>query len=77
LTVAVSLAPGQSKVYGNSCNQILDAVVIGKTGLNLTISQSKTLSLDLLYSGTILDSFVVDSGYVKKYKDYNISFEKV
>jgi hypothetical protein len=59
--VAVSLAPGQSKIYGNGCNQILDAVVIGKTGLNLAMSQSKSLSLILLYSGTVLDSFQVDS----------------
>lgn len=77
MQVAVTLAPGASKVYGNLCSQILDPVVIGKTGLNISISQSRTLSLELSFSGVVVDSFMVDSGYVKKYKDYNISFEKV
>ncbi len=73
----VSLPSYETKVYGNTCGQLLDASVVGESGLHLSISKTKQLNLKVFFEWILLDDFIVDTGYIKKYVGYQQSFEKV
>ena len=73
----ISLLSGESKIFGDSLVQISGSTFIGKTGLALSMTDTATISIQLIISGQLEDSFVVDQYRVNKYNDKKTSFEKV
>ena len=73
----ILIQPGESKIFGDSLVQISGSQFIAKTGLGLSITDTAAINIQMIISGQIEDSFVVDQYRVNKYNDKKTSFEKV
>lgn len=73
----ISLFPLESKIFGDTLAQISWISFVGKTGLGLSIVDTAQISLQMMISGQIEDSFFVDQYRVNKYNDKKTSFEKI
>ena len=73
----VRLLASQSKVYAQQGNQIQDSSVIALSGIAWQHDPNKRLHIQAYDQFWGQDEFIVDERYMKKYSDYNISFEKV
>lgn len=73
----ISLLSGASKIFGDSLVQISWTSFIGKTGLALSMTDTAAITIHLMVSGQIADSFIVDQYRVDRYNDKKTSFEKV
>ena len=73
----ISLLSGTSKIFGDTLAQISGNQYIGKTWLAFSIADTATISVQIIISGKIEDSFVVDQYRVDMYNDKKTSFEKV
>lgn len=73
----ISIASGESKIFGDNWAQISGTSFIGKTGLSLSITDTASIAIRILISGQIVDSLLVDEYRVNKYNDKKTSFEKV
>jgi hypothetical protein len=72
----ISIPAGESKVFGDTMSQISNPSCIGKTGLALNMTDTSSITIQLIISGQIEDSFVVDQSLVNFYNDKKTSFEK-
>ncbi len=73
----ISILSGESKIFGDTLSQISGNPCIGKTGLSLSIGDTTSMRIQILVSGQVEDSFIVDEWRVNKYNDKKTSFEKV
>ncbi|MEI6774977.1 MAG: hypothetical protein WCL18_09790 [bacterium] len=73
----ISILSGESKIFGDSLVQISGSTFIDKTGLALSMTDTTAILLQLIISGQLEDSFVVDQYRVNKYNDKKTSFEKI
>lgn len=73
----ISLLSRESKIFGDNLSQVSGNRFIGKTGLALNLIDTAAINIQMLVSGQIEDSFVVDQYRVSLYNDKKTSFEKV
>lgn len=73
----ISILSGESKIFGDTLIQISGNQYIGKTGLALSMTDTTSISIQILISGQIEDTFLVDQYRVNKYNDRKTSFEKM
>jgi hypothetical protein len=73
----ISLLSGESKIFGDNLSQVSGNRFIGKTGLAFNILDTAAINIQLLISGQMEDSFIVDQYWVDLYNDRKTSFEKV
>ena len=73
----ITLLSGESKLFGDSIGQVSGTQYIGKTGLALNLTDTSPINIQLIVSGQIVDSFLVDEYRVNAYNDKKTSFEKV
>lgn len=77
LLTNISFLSGESKIFGDNLSQVSGNRFIGKTGLASNILDTAAINIQLLISGQIEDSFLVDQYWVNLYNDKKTSFEKV
>ncbi|MCX6824331.1 MAG: hypothetical protein NT085_04345 [candidate division SR1 bacterium] len=77
LMTNISLLSGESKIFGDNLSQVSGNRFIGKTGLALNILDTAAINIQILISGQVEDSFLVDQYWVNLYNDKKTSFEKV
>ncbi|MEI8009535.1 MAG: hypothetical protein WCI00_09615 [bacterium] len=58
-------------------SQVSGSQYIGKTGLALNLTDTSPINIQLIISGQIVDSFLIDQYRVNFYNDKKTSFEKV
>jgi hypothetical protein len=73
----ISIPANESKLFGDTLSQISGNSFIGKTGLALNMTDTSSITIQLLISGQIIDNFFVDQYRVNRYNDKKTSFEKV
>ena len=73
----ITLLSGESKLFGDGIGQVSGTQYIGKTGLALNLTDTAPMNIQLIVSGQIVDSFLVDEYRVNAYNDKKTSFEKV
>jgi len=72
----IFIPAGESKVFGDTMVQILNLSCIGKTGLALNMTDTSSITIQLIVSGQIVDNFFVEQSLVNFYNDKKTSFEK-
>lgn len=77
LLTNISLLSGESKIFGDNLSQVSGNWFIGKTGLAFNILDTAAINIQILMSGQMEDSFIVDQYRVNLYNDKKTSFEKV
>jgi len=73
----ISLLSGQSKIFGDNLSQISGNRFIGKTGLALNLIDTAPINIQIVVSGQMEDSFLVDQYRINLYNDKKTSFEKI
>lgn len=73
----ISIPANQSKLFGDTLSQVSGNVFIGKTGLALNMTDTSSITIQLIVSDQMVDNFFVDQYRVNIYNDKKTSFEKV
>jgi hypothetical protein len=77
LLTNIFLLSGESKIFGDNLSQVSGNWCIGKTGLAFNMLDTAAINIQILISGQMEDSFLVDQYWVNLYNDKKTSFEKV
>lgn len=72
----VSISANTSRIFGDNILQIVDTMYIQKTGLAMSMTDTAPLNLSLWFSGSLLDTFQVDSMTVSSLPN-KYGFEKI
>ena len=72
----ISIPVGGSRIFGDTMSMIVDQSVVGASWLGMSMSDTSALNLTLSSSGTILDTFAVDTALVLQYDNTKNSFAR-